>query len=111
MENYNPPKLFFGEDQYFKRYVQKTGYRWKVLPFLGATHLGTSKNYATIGISYRRYGHFGVYKLGRRMIARFIFTPFAALINLSAKTFWYLTKLNVEFLAGFAKEVITEKLR
>ncbi len=43
MENYNPPKLFFGEDQYFKRYVQKTGYRWKVLPFLGATHLGTSK--------------------------------------------------------------------
>ncbi len=40
MENYNPPKLFFGEDQYFKRYVQKTGYIWKVLPFLGATHLG-----------------------------------------------------------------------
>ena len=39
MENYNPPKLFFGEDQYFKRYVQKTGYIWKVLPFLGATHL------------------------------------------------------------------------
>jgi glycosyltransferase involved in cell wall biosynthesis len=42
MENYNPPRLFFGEDQYFKRYVQKTGFAWKVLPFLGATHLGTS---------------------------------------------------------------------
>ena len=110
MENYNPPKLFFGEDQYFKRYVQKTGYRWKVLPFLGATHLGTSKNYVTIGISYRRYGHFGVYKLARRMAARFIFTPFAALSRLSAVTFWYLTKLNVEFLAGFAKEFILEKL-
>ena len=110
MENYNPPKLFFGEDQYFKRYVQKTGYKWKVLPFLGATHLGTSKNYVTIGISYRRYGHFGVYKLARRMVARFIFTPFAALINLSVVTFWYLTKLNVEFLAGFVKELILEKL-
>ena len=110
MENYNPPKLFFGEDQYFKRYVQKTGYTWKVLPFLGATHLGTSKNYVTIGISYRRYGHFGLYKLARRMAARFIFTPFAALINLSAATFWYLTKLNVQFLAGFAKELINEKL-
>jgi glycosyltransferase involved in cell wall biosynthesis len=110
MENYNPPKLFFGEDQYFKRYVQKTGYAWKVLPFLGATHLGTSKNYVVIGISYRRYGHFGLYKLVRRMAARFIFTPFAALSNLSVKTFLYLTKLNVEFLAGFSKELFVEKL-
>ena len=110
MENYNPPKLFFGEDQYLKRYVLRTGYKWRVLPFLGATHLGTSKNYVTIGISYRRYGHFGVYKLARRMVARFVFTPFAALINLSVVTFWYLTKLNVEFLAGFVKELILEKL-
>jgi len=110
MENYNPPKLFFGEDQYFKRYVQKTGYHWKVLPFLGATHLGTSKNYVTIGISYRRYGHYSMFKLLRRVIARFLFTPFATLSNLSAFTFWYLTRLNVEFIAGWAKELITEKL-
>jgi glycosyltransferase involved in cell wall biosynthesis len=109
MENYNPPKLFFGEDQYFKRYVQKAGYIWKVLPFLGATHLGTSKNYVTIGISYRRYGHFKLFQLVRRVVARFIFTPFAALINLSANTFWYLTKLNVEFIAGWAKELASEK--
>ncbi len=110
MENYNPPKLFFGEDQVFKRYIQKTGYVWKVLPFLGATHLGTSKDYVTIGISYRRYGHFGVYKLARRMVARFLFTPFAAISNLSSTTFYYLTKINVQFMAGFAKELILEKL-
>lgn len=110
MENYNPPKLFFGEDQYFKRYVQKTGYRWKVLPFLGATHLGTSKDYVTIGISYRRYGHFRAFQLIRRMVARFIFTPFAALSNLNLTTLLYLTKLNVEFVAGWAKELATEKL-
>lgn len=109
MEGYNPPKLFFGEDQVFKRYVQKAGYKWKVLPFLGATHLGTSKDYVTIGISYRRYGHFGFYKLMRRMAARLLLTPFAALSNLSAVTFYYLTKLNVQFLAGFAKEYALEK--
>jgi glycosyltransferase involved in cell wall biosynthesis len=109
MEDYNPPKLFFGEDQYFKRYVLKSGYKWKVLPFLGATHLGTSKDYVTIGISYRRYGHFGFYKLARRMAARLLLTPFAALSNLSATTFYYLTKLNVQFLAGFAKEYVLEK--
>lgn len=110
MENYNPPSLFFGEDQYLKRYVEKTGYIWKVLPFLGATHLGSSKNYVTIGIAYRRYGHFTAFQLVRRMIARFIFTPFAAIINLSFKTLEYLSKLNVEFIAGWAKELMAEKL-
>lgn len=110
MENYNPPKVFFGEDQYFKRYVQKTGYRWKVLPFLGATHLGTSKNYVTVGISYRRYGHFTLFQLIRRIVARFIFTPYAALINASLETLHYLTKLNIEFIAGWAKETVAEKL-
>ncbi len=109
MENYTPPLLFFGEDQYFKRYVQKTGYHWLVLPFLGATHLGTSKNYVTIGISYRRYGHFSLFQLSRRIVARFIFTPYAALNNLSFQTFTYLTKLNVEFIAGWAKELLAEK--
>jgi glycosyltransferase involved in cell wall biosynthesis len=110
MENYNPPLLFFGEDQYFKRYVEKTGYKWMVLPFIGATHLGSSKNFVTIGIAYRRYGHFSVFKLVRRMVARFIFTPFASAINLSPKTFEYLTKLNIEFIAGWFKELIVEKL-
>jgi glycosyltransferase involved in cell wall biosynthesis len=109
MKDYNPPLLFFGEDQYFKRYVQKRGYAWKVLPFLGATHLGTSKNYVTIGISYRRYGHFTLFQLTRRVVARFIFTPFAAFVNLSFRTLQYLTKLNVEFIAGWAKELASEK--
>ena len=109
MENYDPPKVFFGEDQHLKRYVEKTGYAWKVLPFIGATHFGLSKNYVTVGIAYRRYGHFTVFQLVRRMAARFIFTPFAALSNMSLNTFWYLSKLNVEFIAGWAKEFIAQK--
>jgi glycosyltransferase involved in cell wall biosynthesis len=110
MENYNPPSLFFGEDQQLKRYVEKVGYVWRVLPFLGATHLGSSKNYVTSGIAYRRYGHFTVFQLVRRMVARFIFTPFAALSNLSLATFSYLSKINIEFIAGWAKEFVAEKL-
>ncbi len=110
MENYNPPSLFFGEDQQLKRYVEKVGYVWRVLPFLGATHLGSSKNYVTSGIAYRRYGHFTVFQLVRRMVARFIFTPFAALSNLSLATFSYLSKINIEFIAGWAKELVAEKL-
>ena len=110
MDNYDPPKVFFGEDQLLKRYVEKTGYVWKVLPFLGATHLGVSKNYVMVGMAYRRYGHFTVFQLVRRVVARFLFTPFAALSNLSFGTFWYLSKINVEFIAGWAKEYVAEKL-
>jgi len=110
MENYDPPKVFFGEDQHLKRYIEKLGFTWKVLPFLGATHFGVSKNYVTVGFAYRRYGHFTIYQLVRRVVARFIFTPFAALSNLSLGTFWYLSKINIEFIAGWAKEYAAEKL-
>jgi glycosyltransferase involved in cell wall biosynthesis len=110
MEDYNPPALFFGEDQNLKKHVEKSGYVWKVLPFLGATHLGLSENYVTVGIAYRRYGHFTVFQLVRRIAARFIFTPFAALSNLSLSTFDYLSKININFIAGWAKEFVAEKL-
>jgi hypothetical protein len=110
MENYNPPPLFFGEDQYLKKYVETSGYMWKVLPFIGATHLGVSKNYVTVGIAYRRYGHFSVFQFVRRVVARFLFTPFAGALNLSLRTFHYLTKLNIEFIAGWLKEIAFEKL-
>jgi glycosyltransferase involved in cell wall biosynthesis len=110
METYDPPNVFFGEDQHLKRHVEKSGFVWMVLPFLGVTHFGVSKNYVTVGFAYRRYGHFTIYQLVRRVVARFIFTPFAALSNLSLGTFWYLSKINIEFIAGWAKEYAAEKL-
>jgi len=109
LTDYNPPPLFFGEDQYLKKFVESLGYVWKVLPFVGATHLGSSKNYVTVGIAYRRYGHYTLFQLTRRMVARFIFTPFAAIMNLSVITFDYLNKINVQFIAGWAKEFVFER--
>lgn len=111
LANYNPPPLFFGEDQHLKKFIESTGYVWKVLPFIGATHLGVSKNHVTVGIAYRRYGHYSVFQLTRRVVARFIFTPFAALSNSSLKTFVYLNRINVQFIAGWAKESVTEQFR
>jgi glycosyltransferase involved in cell wall biosynthesis len=111
LANYNPPPLFFGEDQYLKKYIESTGHIWKVIPFIGATHLGVSKNHVTIGIAYRRYGHYSLFQLTRRIVARFVFTPFATLINSSLKTFVYLNRINVQFIAGWAKEAVTEQFR
>ncbi len=108
MVNYNPPPLFFGEDLYLRHFVEESGFVWKVIPFVGAVHMGSSKNHVTLGVAYRRYSHYSMFQLVRRVVARFIFTPFAALINFSLTTFRYLNKINVEFIAGWAKETIFE---
>jgi hypothetical protein len=110
MNNYNPPPLFFGEDHHLKHYVEESGYKWKVIPYVGAVHLGITKNHINLGEFYRRYGHYTPYQLARRMIARFIFTPYAAAAAFSLSTFWYLSRINVEFIAGWAKEFTREKL-
>jgi glycosyltransferase involved in cell wall biosynthesis len=107
--DYDPPPLFFGEDHHLKKFIEKSGYSWKVIPHIGAIHLGSSKNHVTLGIAYRRYGHYSMYQLIRRMIARFIFTPYAALVNMNPITFAYLSKVNVEFIAGWAKEFLQGK--
>ena len=106
MAGYDPPPLFFGEDHHLKRFVEKSGYLWKVIPYVGAVHLGSSRNHVTLGIAYKRYGHYSLFQLARRMLARFIFTPYAALSNLSLVTFAYLNRINVEFISGWAKEAL-----
>jgi glycosyltransferase involved in cell wall biosynthesis len=107
--DYDPPPLFFGEDHHLKKFIEKSGYSWKVIPYIGAIHLGSSKNHVTLGMAYRRYGHYSIYQLIRRMIARFIFTPYAALVNMNPITFAYLSKVNVEFIAGWTKEFLQGK--
>jgi glycosyltransferase involved in cell wall biosynthesis len=106
LDSYDPPPLFFGEDHHLKRFVEESGYLWKVIPYIGAVHLGSSRNHVKLGIAYRRYGHYTSFQLARRMVARFIFTSYAALSNLSFVTFAYLNRINVEFIAGWAKEAL-----
>jgi glycosyltransferase involved in cell wall biosynthesis len=108
MGGYDPPPLFFGEDHHLKKFIEKSGYAWKVIPYVGAVHLGSSKNHITLGVAYRRYGHYSLFQLARRMVARFIFTPYAALANFSFATFVYLNKINVEFITGWTKEFVRE---
>jgi hypothetical protein len=99
--SYVPPPLFYGEDLRFKRHVEKSGYEWKVLPGIGAVHLGSSKNYYAVGLSYRRDRHYTPFQLARRTVAQFLFIPFAALANRSSETFVYLNRINVQFMAGW----------
>lgn len=106
--NYSPPCLFFGEDFHFRKHVLDGGFRWIVLPCVGAVHLGESKNHFVLGVSYRRYRHYSWRQFLRRCLSKFLFIPFASLINLSFSTFFYLSKMNVEFLSGWIRESIND---
>jgi len=110
LNDYNPPPLFFGEDHHLKKFIEESGYKWKVIPSIGAIHHGSTKNHVTLGIAYRRYGHYSIFKFIRRLIARYFFTPYAGLVNMSLDTFRYLNKINVEFIAGWTKEFLNEKI-
>ena len=104
--NHNPPLLFFGEDHLLKKHVEDSGYIWKIIPYIGVSHLGTTINHFQLGISYKRYGHYSLYQVLRRFLSRLIFIPYAALANTSLTTLKYLTRTNVEFMAGWLSETV-----
>lgn len=104
MENYDPPKLFLGEDQFLKRYVESCNFKWLVLGSIGVVHLGAVKNKVDVGVAYRRYAHYSLYQLLRRVLARMVIVPFAAFANLSLKTLFRLSADNVQFISGWFKE-------
>lgn len=99
--DYNPPALFFGEDLYFREHVEKKGCKWVVLPYIGVEHLGENKNFISTGRAYRK--HYSKKQLLRRVVARFVFAPYASMVNFDLKTFFILTKQNVQFIAGWLK--------
>jgi len=105
MEGYNPPKLFHGEDLMLKRHVVSQGLKWIVIGDVGARHHGKVSNKVESGAAYRRYGHYSMFQLARRFVARLILSPYAALARRSVTTFWFLTRDNVQFFAGYFKEV------
>ncbi|MEM3365972.1 MAG: glycosyltransferase family A protein [Nitrososphaeria archaeon] len=103
MMDYNPPPLFLSEDMFLKKHVEKKGYKWKVIPTIGAIHLSKIKSGLEIGVAYKRYKHYNYYQLLRRLIAHFLLSPFAILYTKKFSTLLILWKNNVEFLLGWIK--------
>jgi hypothetical protein len=106
MEDYNPPRLFHGEDLMLKKHVESKGLKWIVLGDVGARHYGKVGNKVESGAAYRKYGHYSMFQLVRRFMARLILSPYAALARMSVTTLWYLTRDNVQFFAGYFKELL-----
>ncbi len=104
---HKPPPIFFGEDILLKKFVQDSGYIWKTFPFIGAIHLNTSKNHVILGIEYNKRHCYSMFQIVRRFVARFVLIPYAAMVNTSLETMVYLNTINIEFLAGWIKGMIS----
>jgi hypothetical protein len=94
---------FYGEDQHLRRHVESMGYRWLVLPFHGAVHHGKAHDLLESGVAFSQGKCYSFKQMARRVLARFILIPYAALTSLSFKVLVSLTGDNVKFLAGWLK--------
>ena len=104
MEAYNPPRLFLSEDFFLKRHVEKAGYVWKTIGRIGVVNTGSEKSPVDVAIAYKRFGHYNLYQLIRRFLARLLLAPFAVILTRRFKTFLNLWRGDAEFFAGWLKE-------
>ena len=103
LADYEPPRLFFGEDQFFKNHVTSKGYLWKILEHIGVLHVTSNRNMLDLGVVYGKYGLLSNTILFRRFLARLVFGPYLGMTTLDHRIVSQLMKHNVQFFAGWLK--------
>lgn len=106
VNGYKPCPQFFGEDHYLYRCIKQKGYKWIVLPQVGAVHYGKIHDSVDAGIAYGKNRYYSYKQLLRRGIARFLFVPWASIISFSLRNFYRLWLENTRFYAGWLKSRI-----
>ena len=102
-DGYKAHPSFYGEDQHMRRHVESKGFRWLVLPYHGAVHHGKAHDLLQSGEAFSQGKCYSLKQMLRRVLARFILIPYAALTSLSFSVFTSLMNDNVKFLAGWLK--------
>ena len=102
--NYNPPKIFSGEDLCLKKHIIKSGYKWKTIKNIGVIHTGTSKNILNIGMAYKQFNQYTKKQLLKRFVAKTVFIPYTFIFSHKLTTVYFLTKQNVKFYSGYVKK-------
>jgi glycosyltransferase involved in cell wall biosynthesis len=97
---YDPPPVFFCEDELFYRHVNKKG-RWVHSSIIGVKHFYTEKDSLLSGAAQRILKFEPFYKVLIRVIARFFFAILAPLYTHSLRTTRHFWKINVRTLTGW----------
>jgi glycosyltransferase involved in cell wall biosynthesis len=104
MLNFQPTSVFTGEDQYLRSYIEKSGYLWKVLPYIGVIHVRRTTINVDTGMYYKRYRYYNNFQLLRRLSARFLLGSLTPLVSHRLFMPFDLWKDDVKFLSGWLKE-------
>lgn len=107
-DGYKPCPQFYGEDHYLHKCIVAKGYKWVVLPQLGAVHHGKIHNSVDAGIAYGKNRHYSTKQLLRRGLARFLFIPWSALTSWSSHVLIVLLQENTRFFAGWLKSRMSQ---
>jgi glycosyltransferase involved in cell wall biosynthesis len=105
--NYNPSLLFYGEDILLYNYVKKKG-KWIHPPYCGVKHFMVIKDPIEVAYAMWHYGIYSLYGFIKYCLAHFIIPILAVGYSHTFKTIIFFWRINIKFIVGLIKGIITK---
>lgn len=103
--DYDPPKVFYSEDEILYRHAKKKG-KWVHLPYIGVKHHFIKKDIIQAAYIMEKLGYYPKYRWLRGIMARFLLSIPACAYSRTWRTILFFWKMNVENIAGVIKAKI-----
>lgn len=99
---YNPPPLFYGEDELLYRFAKKRG-KWIHPPYCGVKHFLVTKNHIKAASIMQQLGFYPRYRFLRGRLAYFVIPVLAVGYSHTLSTIAFFWRINIKLIAGFIK--------
>jgi glycosyltransferase involved in cell wall biosynthesis len=107
---YNPPPIFYGEDELLYRFAKKKGL-WIHPPYCGVKHFLVVKDHVEAASTMWQLGFYPLYRFLRGRLAYFIIPILAVGYSHTLKTITFFWKINIKIIAGSIKGMIAKHLK
>jgi glycosyltransferase involved in cell wall biosynthesis len=102
---YDPPPVFYGEDDLLYRFVKKRGV-WVHPPHCGVKHFLVTKDYVEAGSTMWQLGFYPLTRFVRSRLAYFIIPVLAVGYSHTFSTITFFWKINIKLIAGYIKAIV-----
>jgi len=99
---YNPPPIFYGEDELLYRFAKKRG-TWVHPPHCGVKHFLVLKNHLEASSVMWQLGFYPLFRFVRGRLAYFVIPVLAIGYSHTYKTIPFFWKMNIKIIAGALK--------
>jgi glycosyltransferase involved in cell wall biosynthesis len=106
--NYNPPPIFYGEDELLYRFAKKKG-RWIHPPPCGVKHFLLTKNHVEAASTHWQLGFYPTYRFLRGRLAYFVIPILAVGYSRTINTVTFFWSTNIKVIAGYLKAMVKLK--